>query len=147
MDYQKMINSSKKYAIVGAKTGGKYTLKGLGKALEWTARGGIKTVDALVKNKDAQKIATGAGMLAASVMIPSVGTAALTLLATKYMMDRYLLGKQVDLMDSALSLVNMGNKVTGLVCDKVFDPALKFADKETKDLGKSAQDWIDQNIK
>lgn len=33
-----------------AKTTGKYTLKGLGKGVELTSRGAIKTVNALVKN-------------------------------------------------------------------------------------------------
>ncbi len=42
-----------------AKTTGKYTLKGLGKGIELTGRGAVKTVNALVKNPQIQKIATG----------------------------------------------------------------------------------------
>ena len=70
-----------------AKTTGKYTLKGLGKGIELTSRGAIKTVNALVKNPQMQKIATGAGLLAASVMIPSVGVGLISTLGLKYMID------------------------------------------------------------
>lgn len=44
------MNANTKKVIKGiAKTTGKYTLKGLGKGIELTGRGAIKTVNALVK--------------------------------------------------------------------------------------------------
>ena len=63
---------SKKVIKGIAKATGKYTLKGLGKGVELTGRGTIKTVEALVKNPKMQQIVTGAGILAAGMAIPAV---------------------------------------------------------------------------
>ena len=95
-----------------AKTTGKYTLKGLGKGIELTGRGAVKTVNALVRNPQIQKIATGAGLLAASVMIPTVGVGLISTLGLKYMIDKSLLGKNKGMLDEINDILKMGNVVT-----------------------------------
>lgn len=87
------MNANTKKVIKGiAKTTGKYTLKGLGKGIELTGCGAIKTVNALVNNPQIQKLATGAGILAASVMIPTVGVGLISTLGLKYMVDNHYKG-------------------------------------------------------
>ena len=126
-----------------AKTTGKYTAKGLAKGIEWGARGGTKTVDALVTNRSMQKIVTGAGMLAASVMIPSVGTLAVGALALKYVVDNHLLGKDKGPLDEIGDFISMGNVITRNVSNKILSPALNKLDRGIEKTGDKAQQKID----
>ena len=126
-----------------AKTTGKYTLKGLGKGIELTGRGAVKTVDALVKNPQIQKLATGAGILAASVTIPAVGVGLIGALELKHIIDKGLLGKNKGMLDEINDILRMGNKVTKNVSDKILSPTLNKMDRGISKLGKNYQDKID----
>ena len=138
------MNISAKRIIKGiAKTTGKYTLKGLGKGIELTGRGAIKTVNVLVRNSQIQKIATGAGILAASVMIPSVGVGLISALGLKYMIDKTLLGKDKGMIDEVGDIVRMGNVVTRSASNKILSPALNKMDRGMNKLGRNYQDKID----
>ncbi len=126
-----------------SKTTGKYTLKGLGKGIELTGRGAVKTVNALVKNPQIQKIATGAGLLAASVMIPTVGVSLITTLGLKYAIDKSLLGKNKGILDEINDILKMGNVVTRNASNKILSPTLNMVDRGMNNLGKNYQDKID----
>ena len=126
-----------------AKVTGKYTLKGLGKGIELTGRGAIKTVNALVRNPQIQKIATGAGLLAASVMIPTVGVSLISTLGLKYMIDKSLLGKNKGMLDEINDILKIGNVVTRNASNKILSPTLKRMDRGINKLGKNYQDKID----
>lgn len=126
-----------------AKTTGKYTLKGLGKGIELTGRGAIKTVNALVKNPQMQKIVTGAGILAASVMIPTVGVGLISTLGLKYIIDKSLLGKDKGMLDEISDILRMGNVVTMIASNKILSPTLNKMDRGMNKLGKNYQDKID----
>lgn len=126
-----------------AKTTGKYTLKGLGKGMELTGRGAIKTVNALVRNPQIQKIATGAGLLAASVMIPTVGVGLISTLGLKYIIDKSILGKDKGMLDEIKDVLRMGNGVTRSASNKILSPTLKKMDRGMNKLGKNYQDKID----
>ena len=126
-----------------AKTTGKYTLKGLGKGIELTGRGTIKTVNALVRNPQIQKIATGAGLLAASVMIPTVGVGLISTLGLKYMVDKSLLGKNKGVLDEINDILRIGNLVTRSASNKILSPTLNKLDRGMNKLGKNYQDKID----
>ena len=126
-----------------AKTTGKYTLKGLGKGIELTGRGAVKTVDALIKNPQIQKIATGAGILAASAMIPVVGVGLISTLGLKYMIDKSLLGKDKGMLDEINDILRMGNVVTRTASNKILSPTLNKMDRGMNKLGKNYQDKID----
>lgn len=126
-----------------AKTTGKYTLKGLGKGIELTGRGAVKTVNALVRNPQIQKIATGAGLLAASVMIPTVGVGLIGTLGLKYMLDKSLLGKNKGMLDEINDILKMGNVVTRNVSNKILSPTLNMVDRGMNKLGRNYQDKID----
>lgn len=133
-----------KKAIKGiAKTTGKYTLKGLGKGIELAGRGAIKTVNALVKNPQIQKIVTGAGVLATSVMIPTVGVALISTLGLKYMVEKSLLGKNKGILDEINDILRVGNVVTKNVSNKILSPTLNKIDIGIKNVGKNYQDKID----
>ena len=126
-----------------AKTTGKYTLKGLGKGMELTGRGTIKTINALVRNPQIQKIATGAGLLAASVMIPTVGVGLISTLGLKYMVDKSLLGKNKGMLDEINDILRTGNAVTRTASNKILSPTLNKLDRGINKLGKNYQDKID----
>lgn len=126
-----------------AKTTGKYTLKGLGKGIELTGRGTVKTVNALVKNPQMQKIVTGAGLLAASVMIPTVGVGLVSTLGLKYMIDKSLLGEDKGMLDEINDILRMGNVVTRNASNKILSPTLNKMDRGMEKLGKNYQDKID----
>lgn len=126
-----------------AKTTGKYTLKGLGKGVELTSRGAIKTVNALVKNPRMQKILTGAGVLAASVMVPTVGVGVLGTVGLKYAIDKALLGKHKGILGEMNDILQMGNVVTRNVSNKILSPTLNKMDRGMDKLGKKYQDKID----
>ena len=138
------MNANTKKVIKGiAKTTGKYTLKGLGKGIELTSRGAVKTVNALVKNPQIQKIATGAGILAASVMIPTVGVGLISTLGLKYMIDKSLLGKNKGMLNEINDILRMGNIVTRNASNKILSPTLNKMDRGINKLGKNYQDKID----
>ena len=138
------MNTKAKKVIKGvAKTAGKYTLKGLGKGIELTGRGAIKTVNALVKNPQVQKIATSAGILAASVMIPTVGVGVLSTLGVKYMVDKSFLGKNKGMLNEINDIIRMGNVVTKNASNKILSPTLTKADRTVGKLGRKYQDKID----
>ncbi len=142
-----MAKTSKK-AIKGvAKTTGKYSLKGIGKLVEFTGRTGIRTVDALVKNRSLQKIVTTAGLLAASVAIPGVGPALIGCTAIKYMTENAILGKNKGLLAEVNDMINLGTTVTRGVSNIVLRPALHELDKGAMKLGKNYQDKIDDLFK
>ena len=126
-----------------AKTTGKYTLKGLGKGIELTGRGAVKTVNALVRNPQIQKIATGVGLVAASVMIPTVGVGLISTLGLKYMIDKSTLGKNKGILDEINDILEMGNVVTRNASNKILSPTLNRLDKGMNKLGKNYQDKID----
>ena len=126
-----------------AKTTGKYTLKGLGKGMELTGRGAIKTINALVRNPQIQKIATGAGLLAASVMIPTVGVGLISTLGLKYMVDKSLLGKNKGMLDEINDILRTGNAVTRTASNKILSSTLNKLDRGINKLGKNYQDKID----
>ncbi len=126
-----------------AKTAGKYTLKGLGKGVELTGKGAVKTVNALVRNPQMQKIVTGAGLLAASVMIPVVGVGLISTLGLKYMADKTLLKKDKGILDEIGDILKMGNTVTRTASNKILSPVLNKADKGIGKLGEKYQDKVD----
>ena len=138
------MNVKPKKVIKGiAKTTGKYTLKGLGKGLELTSRGAIKTVNAVVKNPQVQKLATGAGILTVSVMIPPVSVGLISTLGLKYMLDNSLLNKNKGILDEVQDILRAGNVVTRTVSNKILSPMLNGVDKGMKNLGKNYQNKID----
>ncbi len=138
------MNAKAKRVIKGvAKTTGKYTLKGLGKGLELTGKGAIKTVNALVTSSSIQKIATTAGILAASVMIPTVATGLISILGLKYMIDKSLLGKDRGMLDEINDILKAGNVVTKTASNKILSPTLNKMDRGMGKLGKKYQDKID----
>lgn len=127
-----------------AKTTGKYTLKGLGKGLELTSRGTIKTLNALVKNPKMQKIATGVGIVGTSVMVPTVGVGVISTLALKYMIDKSLLGKNdKGIVDEINDILKVGNVVTESVSTKILSPTLEKMDRGIDKLSQNYQDKID----
>ena len=138
------MNANTKKVIKGiAKTTGKYTLKALGKGVELTGRTTIKTLNALVKNPQIQKIATGAGILAASVMIPTVSVGLTSALALKYMVDKSLMEKNKGMIDEINDILRMGNAVTRTASNKILSPALTNIDRSIHKLGKNYQNKID----
>ena len=126
-----------------AKTTGKYSLKALGKGMELVDRGVIKTIDALVKNPQIQKIATGAGLLAAGVMIPTVGVGMIGSIGAKYMIDKTLLSNNKGILEEMNDILLMGNTVTKNVSNKILSPVLNKSDKGMKNLGRNYQNKID----
>lgn len=130
-----------------AKTAGRYTLKGLGKGLELAGRGSIKTVNALVQNKHIQKLATSAGILAASVMIPTVGVGLVSAVGFKYLMDKSGSGKDKGILDEISDILKAGNKVTKEVSDRVISPVLRTMNNGVKNLGKKYQDKVDDMLR
>ena len=138
------MNANTKNTIKGiAKTTGKYTLKGLGKGIELTSRGAIKTVNALIKNPHIQKLATGAGILTASVMIPPVGVGLISTLGLKYIVDKSLLENDKGVLDEINDILRMGNVVTRNASNKILSPTLNIMDRGMNKLGRKYQDKID----
>lgn len=138
------MNANTKKAIKGiAKTTGRYTLKGLGRGIELIGCGAIKTVDALVKNPQIQKLVTGTGILAASVMIPTVGVGLISTLGLKYILDKSLLGKDKGMLDEINDILRIGNKITRNVSNKILSPALNRMGRGVNQLGTKYQNKID----
>ena len=119
------MNPNTKKNIKGfAKTAGKYTLKGLGKGIELTGRGAIKTVNALVKSPGIQRLATAAGLLAAGLAIPTIGMGLIGLIALKYMADQSS-GKHKSIFDEMNDIVFASSMITKGVSDAILSPTLK----------------------
>jgi len=139
------MNANTKKVIKGiAKTTGKYALKGIGKGIELTGRGTVKTVNALVRNPGLQKIATGAGILAASVMIPTVGISLISTLGLKYLIDRSILDKKdKGILDEVNDILRVGNVVTRNASSKILSPTLNRMDRGIDKLGRNYQEKID----
>ena len=136
-------DSKGKKVIKGiAKTTGKYALKGIGKGVELAGRGAAKTVEALVKHPELQKIATCAGMLAVGTMIPAVGATMVGIVGFKYLLDRSIIGNNKGIMNEIGDLINAGNIVTKDCC-KVIAPVLNKSEKGMKNLGQKYQAKID----
>lgn len=136
------MNTKAKRIIKGvAKCTGKYTLKAIGKGLEFAGRGTIKTVHALSKSKDIQKVMTAAGLIGATVAVaPVVG---LGVLAAKYVLDKTILEhSERGIVDEITHVVNIGNKITEKVSNKI-SPTLGKMDKGVAKLGQKYQDKID----
>ena len=138
------MNTKAKKVIKGiAKNTGKYTLKGLGKGVELAGRGAVQVVDSIIKDPALQEIVTSAGILAASVAVPSVGVALMTTVGLKYAIDRTFLGNNKSMLDEINDILQVGNTVTRNVSDKILRPTLKNVDKSLKDIGKDYQDTVD----
>lgn len=90
-----------------------------------------------------QKIVTGAGLLAASVMIPIVGVGLISTLGLKYMADKTLLKKDKGILDEIGDILKMGNTVTRTASNKILSPVLNKADKGIGKLGEKYQDKVD----
>ncbi len=138
-----MNQNTKKNIKKFAKITGKYTLKGLGKGVELAGRGSLRIVNTLVKDPQVQKIATGAGILAASIMIPSVGVGIMSILGLKKATDKYLFGKNKGMMDEFVDLVRVGNTLTRNVCNKIVSPAIAKGEQELSTLGKKYQKGVE----
>ena len=134
------MNAKTKKVIKGvAKTTGKYTLKGLGKGVELASRGAVKTVDALVRNPQIQTLATAAGILAASVMIPGVGVTLVAAIGLR----RLITGSNKGILGEIGDILRTGNEVTRGVCNKVLSPTLNIMDRGMKTLGTKYQKEVD----
>lgn len=101
------------------------------------------TVNALVRNSQIQKIATGAGLLTASVMFPTVAVSLMTTLGMKYAIDKVILGNDKGLLDEINDIIKVGNVVTKSASDKILSPTLKYVDRGISNLGKNYQNKID----
>lgn len=141
------MNAKTKKVIKGvAKTTGKYTLKGLGKGVELAGRGALKTVDALIRSPQIQTLATAAGILAASVMIPSVGVGIVSMIGLKYLVDSSL-GNNKGLLGEIGDILRAGNVVTRNVSNRILSPTLNTMDRGMKTLGKKYQDKVDNMLR
>lgn len=141
------MNAKTKKVIKGvAKTTGKYTLKGLGKGVELVSRGALKTVDALIRSPQIQTLATAAGILAASVMIPSVGVGIVSMIGLKYLVDSSL-GNNKGLLGEIGDILRAGNVVTRNVSNRILSPTLNTMDRGMKTLGKKYQDKVDNMLR
>ena len=141
------MNAKTKKVIKGvAKTTGKYTLKGLGKGVELAGRGALKTVDALIRSPQIQTLATAAGILAASVMIPSVGVGIVSMIGLKYLVDSSL-GNNKGLLGEIGDILRAGNVVTRNVSNRILSPTLNTMDRGMKTLGKKYQDKVENMLR
>ncbi len=141
------MNANTKRVIKGvAKTTGRYTLKGLGKGVELASRGALKTVDALIRNPQIQTLATAAGILAASVMIPSVGVGVVSMIGLKYLVDSSLENNK-GLLGEIGDMLRAGNVVTRNVSNKILSPTLNTMDRGMKTLGRKYQDKVDNMLR
>lgn len=141
------MNANTKKVIKGvAKTTGKYTLKGLGKGVELASRGALKTVDALIRSPQIQTLATAAGILAASVMIPSVGVGVVSMIGLKYLVDSSL-GNNKGLLGEIGDMLRAGNVVTRNVSNRILSPTLNTMDRGMKTLGRKYQDKVDNMLR
>ena len=138
------MNVNAKKVIKGmAKTTGKYTLNGLGKGSELMGRGVIKTINALVKNPKLQKLVTSAGVLAASVTIPTVGVGLISTLGLKFIIDKSLLRKNKGMIDEINDILRVGHAVTRKASHKILSPTLYKMDRGMNKIGKNYQHKID----
>ena len=121
---------------------GKIGLKTFAKATELFLRGGIKTINAIAKNREIQKILTGAGIVTAGIMIQPVGVALISTIGIHRMMDA-VSNNGKGLVDDVNDILKVGNSITKEVIDKIISPTLNKLDNKTKQLGKISQEKID----
>ena len=134
----------KNFASKSGKFAGKWTLKGIVKGGELIGRGTLKTLNAIVKSPELQQIFTASGMLAASVMIPTVGVGMIAALGVKFALDRTILDNQHKwVLEEVGDMINLGNTVTKSVSNKVLSPLLTKMDKGLGNIGKNTQSKID----
>lgn len=134
MDVKKIIRGFAKYT-------GKYTLKGLAKGTELIGRGGIKVVEALVKNPIVQTI----GTMSLGPIIPEV-VAASVMLGGIRLMTSALFSKK-DINGKFRDAINTGNLVTRTVGSRIIAPLLNRADKGIGRIGDKVQNKIDDLFK
>lgn len=140
-------NKAKKVISGIARTTGKYTLKGIGKGLEIAGTGGVRTIHAIARNRGLQKIVTGAGILAAGVMIPTVGIGLISAVGAKYLYDRTITNKHwKSIMDEINDIVEMGTRVTRGVTRSIISPVLDGAEAGIHKSGKKFQDFVDDKF-
>lgn len=125
-----------------AKTAGKYTLKGIGKATELVERGTVKTVNALVKNPNVQEIDTSAGRINSEVTIPAVETEMIGVVGLKYMKDRASLENDKSLIEEIGDIIKAGNVVTKSAREALSN-TLEKTDKGIERIGQKGQDKLD----
>lgn len=143
-----MADSKAKKVIKGiAKNTGKYTLKGLGKGVELAGVGGVRTIHAIARNRGLQKIVAGTGILAAGVMIPTVGIGLISAVGAKYLYDKTIAGKDwKGMLDEINDIVEMGARVTRGVTRSIISPALEGAEVGIKKTGRKFQDYVDDKF-
>ena len=91
-----------------------------------------------------QKVLTTAGLLAASVAIPTVGVGMVTALGVKFALDRTILNNQDKwILEEIGDMINLGNTVTKSVSDKIVSPLFVKMDKNVGNIGKNTQTKID----
>lgn len=138
-----------KKAIKGiAKTTGKYAFKGIGKGVELAGRGSVRVIDSLVRDRNVQKIATSAGLLAASVMVPGIGVGLISTIGLKYMIDKVILEKsRKGMLDEINDIIEIGNIVTRNISYDILSPALNSMHRNIKRTGRNYQDKVDDMFK
>ncbi len=141
-DRKRVIKGVKDFGKKGLKFTGKYGLKALAGTLELGVRGGTRILNSLANSKQFHVIASGGGIIAASVLIPPVALGTGAFIASKYLADK-VLGNDATLIDEIKSTILLGSKATNLVCTQFISPFLTKANTKAKDLGKTAQSAID----
>lgn len=133
-----------KQKITGfAKTVGKFTLKGIERGAEFIGRGALQATNAIVTNPAVQHIATAAGLVAASIAMPTVGIGLAATVGLKYLYDKVMhKGQNRGLFDEIGDILGGANQITKAVGDKVLSPVINLGDKGLEMLGDKAQQGI-----
>ena len=129
------------------KTVGKYSLKGIAFGAELDGRGVVNGANALVSNHTVQKIATGAGLIAAAVFIPHVGAVVAYGLVGKLLYDRFFQRSEfrrdhTHTLDSINDILEFSNGPMEAACN-VASRGLEAADRRIVQMGRTTQQTID----
>ena len=129
------------------KTVGKYSLKGIAFGAELAGRGVVNGANALVSNHTVQKIATGAGLIAAAVFIPHVGAVVAYGLVGKLLYDRFFQRNEfrrdhTHTLDSINDILEFSNGPMEAACN-VASRGLRAADRRIVEMGRTTQQSID----
>ena len=129
------------------RTVGRYSLKGIAFGAELAGRGVVNGANALITNHTVQKIATGAGLIAAAVFIPPVGAVAAYGLVAKLLYDRIFRrdGFRKDHVlpqDSINDILEFSNGPMEAVCNAA-SRGLRAADRRIVEMGRTTQQNID----
>lgn len=129
------------------KTVGKYSLKGIAFGAELAGRGVVNGANALVSNHTVQKIATGAGLIAAAVFIPHVGAVVAYGLVGKLLYDRFFQRSEfkrdhTHTLDSINDILEFSNGPMEAACN-VASRGLEAADRRIVQMGRTTQQTID----